>query len=100
MSWSSISAASAKRRRMRLTTCGGKGVPCAVFAGRGKDYRVLATEAFLIDQEDKAASQREQQRADRLRTRIREIGDEYNTYLVQQKKPGYQFKGCYLLQQR
>ena len=77
-----------------------KGVPCAVIAGRGKDYRVLATEAFLIDQDNKAASQREAQKAERLRVRIREIGDEYNAYLVKQKKPGYQFKGCYMLKQR
>ena len=65
-----------------------KGVACTVVAGRGKDYRVLATDAFLIDQSDSAAGQRERQRADRLRQRIREIGEEYNTYLTRQKKPG------------
>lgn len=62
------------------------GVPCAILAG--KDLRLIASEGFLIRQDDARAGRREQQRADRLVTRIKELGKAYRL------QGGYDFSGA------
>lgn len=53
-----------------------QGVPCVIQDAK-RDIRLIAREPFLIDQEDRAASRAEKQRAETLKKRIRELGKEY-----------------------
>ena len=71
------------------------GVPCATMTGA--DIRLIATEAFLVDQDDSAAGRRQRQRADDLLTRIRQLGQQYNKQMSDQGKRGHTFSGCYLI---
>ncbi len=62
------------------------GVPCTILMG--KDIRLLASEPFLIRQDDTRAGKRERQRADRLIARIKQLGKGYHL------KGGYDFSGA------
>ena len=70
------------------------GVACATLTG--KDIRVVAIEACLISQEDRAASNREKQKADKLLTRVREIGAQMNRDWANMGRKGYTLAGAYL----
>jgi hypothetical protein len=70
------------------------GVPCATLTGR--DIRVVAIERFLISQDDRAASKREKQRADKMLTHVREIGAQMNRDWAKVGRKGYTLSGAYL----
>ncbi len=61
------------------------GVPCALL-DRARDIQLLATEPFLITQNDASQAKRERARADELNRRVREIGKAY------QPIGGYDFR--------
>jgi hypothetical protein len=69
-------------------------VPCAVLPGR--DIRLVATQPFLIDQGDRAAAEREQQAADRLIQKIKEIGKRFAEHRQGQGKGSYTLDKAYL----
>jgi hypothetical protein len=66
-----------------------KGIPVVVHAAAA-DLQVIATEAFLIKQNDSAAAKREKERATKLIEQVKKLGQEYN--LIGQ----YSFDKCYL----
>jgi hypothetical protein len=68
------------------------GVACATL--EAADIRLVATEPFLIEQADSGASRREQQRANALVARIKELGEQYARQLAREGKPTYSFAGC------
>ena len=70
------------------------GVPCATLTGA--DIRLIATQPFLTRQADAAAARAEQERANRLLNRIKQLGQRYNRELLNQGKKGYTFSECYL----
>jgi len=69
-------------------------VPCALQPGT--DIRLIATEPFLVDQPDAAAARRERTRADRLLSRIKELGKQFNQDMQREGRGGYTFSGCKL----
>ncbi len=69
------------------------GVACATLTGA--DIRVIATEQFLINQTDATSARRERNRAEQLKRRIRQLGQQYNKELQKQGKKGYTFSECY-----
>ena len=75
-----------------------KGVACATLSGA--DIRLIATEPFLVSQEDAVAARRERQRAEQFMQRIRTLGQQYGKKLAQEGKPGYTFSGCKLFEAR
>lgn len=89
-----------KRERQAAQAAAGylreSGVACATLTGA--DVRVVVTEPFLINQEDRAAARRERDRADRLIARVRRLGQEYNKQLLKQGEKGYTFSQCYLFE--
>jgi hypothetical protein len=72
------------------------GVTCARLSGA--DIRLIATEPFLIKQDDKDAARRERERAEQFIQRIRGLGQQYNKKLANEGKPGYTFAGCKLFE--
>lgn len=68
-------------------------VPCALLVGN--DIRLVATEAFLVDQRDKAAAERERRRLGTWLQQIKELGRQYDKMLREQGKPSYTFSECY-----
>lgn len=62
------------------------GIPCALYAGR-RDVRLLATEAFRLNQPDRAAAAQARKRAEALLRRIRELGKQY-------RPEGYDLSGA------
>lgn len=70
------------------------GVACATLSGA--DIRLVATQSFLIDQDNAAAARTERERAERLLKRIKQLGQRYNRELLKQGKNGYTFSECYL----
>ncbi len=69
------------------------GVPCALL-DRPRDIQLLATEPFLVKQNDAAQARSERARADTLNQRLREIGKSY------QPIGGYDFRGGQLTEIR
>ena len=63
------------------------GIPCVIESG--VDLRVIATEAFDLDQKDAKARDAEHQRLEALRSRIRALGREFA------RQYGYAFEQCY-----
>jgi hypothetical protein len=61
----------------------------------GGDIRLVATEAFLIEQRDAAAAERERRRAGQLQQRIKELGRQYDKRLREAGEPSYSFAECY-----
>lgn len=57
---------------------------------RSVDLRLIATEPFLIDQEDAAAAREQKQRCEQLKQKIKQIGRDY----VRTKPNGYTFRDC------
>lgn len=74
------------------------GVPCALLSGA--DIRLVATEAFLIKQQDAAAAQQERQRAGQLMRRIKQLGQQFSKELAKQGRRGYTFGDCYVFEIR
>jgi hypothetical protein len=65
------------------------GLPCVIQESR-EDIRLIATQPLLLDQRDVAARQRERQRCDELKRRIKELGKEYA-----RAGGGYAFDQCF-----
>jgi hypothetical protein len=65
------------------------GLPCVIQEAR-EDIRLIATQPLLLDQRDVAARQRERQRCDELKRRIKELGKEYA-----RAGGGYAFDQCF-----
>ncbi len=64
------------------------GLPCVIQEARA-DTRLIADQPFLLDQRDVAARQRERQRCDELKRRIKQLGKEYA-----RAGGGYAFDQC------
>ena len=64
------------------------GLPCVIQEAR-EDIRLIATQPLLLDQRDVADRQRERQRCDELKRRIKELGKEYA-----RAGGGYAFDQC------
>ena len=64
------------------------GVDCFVLSG--SDLRLVATEPFLIEQDNAAARSAQERRAEQLRERVRALGKEYA------RDHGYAFEQCYV----
>jgi hypothetical protein len=64
------------------------GLPCMIQEAR-EDIRLIATQPLLLDQSDRAARQREKQRCEELKQRIKQLGSEYT-----RAGGGYAFDQC------
>jgi hypothetical protein len=70
-----------------------RGLPCALYPG--SDIRLLLTEPFLMDQDDAAQAKSETRRADKLLTKVRELGVEFR-----KSGGGYDFAGATIRKMR
>ena len=64
------------------------GLPCTIQRARD-DIRLIATEPFKLDTEDAATRQREKQRCEEIKRRIKQLGEEYR-----RSGGGYAFDQC------